>query len=571
MRIIILLIATLALTTFQAAANEDSYSKAAYKGPVDLSYACPSGSKWHSRNGGECLACDKGWTRVDQQCKKKFGKLVEVAKYVYTRKIGKDCRKGTFSTGLTRRCYENCPSGFETLKKLRSCVKEPKVEFRPANVVAKVSPRQLIDPATIARERNEIGCESFGEDAFFDLTKGGSCWTCPASHPIRTTSAVNSDSACATPSCGAAGERPCLLWERPLMACNRGLIQDPLENICVPRNRAVCESTLSVVNELNDLIEQAEATGEAIEEAALENIKGLKAAVRFVENQTAHLNKALSTVTDQMPLDQMISDLNEMFPTPQAFDDLRKIAHRIQTREEEFKKALLNPEIVCSGNLDPLEDLFRDIVQEASLAPSGKRRFAMTDVLGIAPAHAASSRSPLEGWTISYSYVPTIISRVSGAPMPIHFFGLQASATFNHEGHLTNLTFYRSDGVDLAYYPAPQLGETMSSDHLVSFTWPDQKNLCDFRDKGLGLILGGKVGLGVGCNGLGSLSFNIKNSDLSGSLFPDDLMKKLAEEGFQIKDPTKKRARSTFSFGMNIGVLVAANDDDNPSRYTFAQ
>ena len=240
-------------------------------------WTCPGKSKPADLSLGSKKACEIVTPKREEQ-----------ATYVYT--VGsllKSCRKGTFANVGSRRCYEcrdgwehdpskkvgtkgvcykprkvahlaadpgkmrsrkcdtgffdriqggscwTCPAGYERqvtpVTDDNACLKISAPGFAPAKFVKKLKP----STQAVIRGLSDLGCGEYGQQAFFDPIKSGTCWSCPKSHPRRSLYAVTGTQACMTNQCGLQGGRPCLVWER-VPSCNagpgRGLHQKPVRS-----------------------------------------------------------------------------------------------------------------------------------------------------------------------------------------------------------------------------------------------------------------------------------------------------------------------------------------------------
>ena len=186
---------------------------------------------------GECWVCPAGYRHDnillppthDRVCKKEGGADRRKGDRVGSSVIG-ICKSGWLSTH-DGGCY-TCPKGYShDITKFGNqtgvCYRDRPDSFSRAS-----------------RKGGSLVCSS----GFFDPIDGGSCWTCPASAPVRTASSVKSDKACQSRACGAQGDRPCLITER-IPSCDRGLIEDFVNNRCVPLNAkaAVCVATVAAL------------------------------------------------------------------------------------------------------------------------------------------------------------------------------------------------------------------------------------------------------------------------------------------------------------------------------------
>jgi len=271
--------------------------------------ACPKGSFFDPRKGGECWSCPSGTHRTifpvneGKACERRASSSFSKAKYLGKRKMSKpsgaffDPRKG----GEWWKCPKNRPrrTAYAVTDK-RACAtkniigeKLSKAEFlgkvnKPTPKGAFVDPRNggefwtcSGDKRTVFSVTSNKACEKitkaammkaeykgkFGCDkgSFFDPRKGGECWSCPSDYfrnanPVthKASCTINVGLACDKGNidirgkcqkkgvCGKENQRPCLIVER-VPSCNKGLAEDFIANKCIKTNVAICLTAVRII------------------------------------------------------------------------------------------------------------------------------------------------------------------------------------------------------------------------------------------------------------------------------------------------------------------------------------
>ena len=273
------------------------YANARKDGPVNLSYACPAGSTWDPRGGGKCRSCPPGSNMVMFECRHWVPPIAARAVHVYDRQgflaAFEPCKAGSFPAGVSAGCYR-CPRGLIHNSALPVevpgvCFRAPRVENYPAKAVANMPTLDLINPTKIGERLRKLGCARYGAKSFFDPIGGGSCWSCPGNHPQRTVSPVNGHKACATRACGARDHRPCMITER-FPSCDRGLIENPISNTCVPPPNLTCYAAIGAVKGALTLVREAQQAGKAVSLDELNRVPGLSVLLNLVQGQVSQLS-----------------------------------------------------------------------------------------------------------------------------------------------------------------------------------------------------------------------------------------------------------------------------------------
>lgn len=179
-----------AVDTDQACAKATQSNKpifSDYKAAARLSgaTACPAGSFFDPRNGGECWSCPSGYGRnlapvtESNSCTKvSLGGIDEAAAVFNGAACGQ--RDGFWDPIDGGSCW-SCPAGYErtvfpSVKSAQACGRRL-MDFKPATKVS------------------GYGCKVHDANAFWDPIQGGSCWVCPGDL-TRSTAPVNGPAAC---------------------------------------------------------------------------------------------------------------------------------------------------------------------------------------------------------------------------------------------------------------------------------------------------------------------------------------------------------------------------------------
>ena len=375
--------------------------------------SCPSGS-FFDVGKGSCWTCPSGARRTvfavdgDKACERIIKKKKRKAKYVYkVDSLLKSCRKGTFANAGSRSCYTcpagwkhdrskrtgtngvcykprkvtrssatkvhdialSCPSGFfdpidggscwtcpsgytrqvSSVKDAKACMKVQKPKFASATFIRKHNP----SAGKVIKGVSQLGCANKGTDAFFDPINGGSCWTCPNGNPVRTLYPVNGNKACATKACGSEGSRPCLVWER-IPSCDKGLVEDFSTNQCRVSTQRACRTYVNTVVAISNVIDKANATGEDVLEA-IEQVPGAKFMLRSLSGQAQNMQKIAIKAAEKLPMDQAMAPMNRFLANnKEEVELLTSVYRHTQRVKQEVQGILLDPNMVCTGNMDRL-------------------------------------------------------------------------------------------------------------------------------------------------------------------------------------------------------------------------
>lgn len=407
---------------------------------------------------GTCWSCPAGTKRTayavdsDKACSKRIKKKKRKADYVYkTGSLLKACRKGTFANAGSQSCY-SCPKGWkhDPTKKVKTngvCFKPAKTDHfkategedfslscksgfydpidkgscwtcpkgyvrqvtsvksdkacmavsAPRSTAARLIKAHSPRVVDIADGVTKLGCRAHGNSAFFDLIDGGTCWSCPSSHPQRTLYAVNKDRACATRTCGAENGRPCFVWER-IPSCNRGLIENPISNQCVRPANLACKAYVNTLAGFRKTIEEADRLSGAAQEEALKKVPGGEAMINFVLNQYTQAQAQLDKMTPKIDTSEIDEQLQTLLTAdPEFVRNLVRTVRIVVEQQSRFIDFMTDPDQICSGDIDRLvanlkgqglHDAFRD----TRSAPSGPTRIQMGQAGG--PFSSAAMLGP---------------------------------------------------------------------------------------------------------------------------------------------------------------------------------
>ena len=581
-------IAAAVLVVTAADALADDYHPAERLGAVDLSVGCPSGSSWDPRNDGECRACPSGFRMVGFECLRAVAGELRTAPFSgrHRATVVARCPSGTFPAGATRRCHY-CPEGFShnaafPVEVPGVCFKAPRVERRPAEVVQSMTLAELVDPARVLREVPTLGCAAHGSRAFFDPIQGGSCWSCPTTHPVRTVFPVHGTRACAGTSCGAAGGRPCYVWER-LPSCDAGLVEDPLSNTCVAPQALVCPAIVAAANATRATIEDLDRRGAALTDEVLDSLPWLRSALAAAETVSGEAEALMSRAFERMPLEQVLAALDGAFPSPAAVERVNAVIAALARRQAELVAILADPDQVCSGDGMAIRQLFHSAATEAggrrgdveaeqrfAERPGVRGAIGLLGNLGPSSAHAQVPR-PLAGWSFGYSLSGTLNVRKGTVVVPVSPLGLQIAVEIGATPEETSLAVFYVAGVDIVRTSPPSgIG---SIDHFFTVGWPGEDCRPDWL--GAGLVLLDTIGVGFCSVGATGLSIKLREAEVRRvpTINITDVKGQLTEidpGGLRFPGGWTRPSWFNGSIGINGAVALFRRGDLRP-RVSFAQ
>ncbi len=543
----------------------------------DNTLACPSGSFFDPRNGGECWSCPSGNSRsltavtAGDACVKRVGRVQGRSYYRYTvpsllhscksgyfPRPGKpwcynclsgwkhDSSKGVYDRGV---CYKpaytqknkatkvssltgvNCGSGkFFDPSQGGSCWSCPSGYNRTAYAVTdgKACAKAVSGSFTKAKKIKAakvtaLGCGVYGDDSFLDLIDGGTCWSCPKSNPVRSLASVKDGKACASKTCGKLNGRPCLVWER-FPSCNKGLLEDPFTNKCIKPKDLACEAFVGTLAAFKKITDEAKKARKALKDEAMDAIPGAKLLLRFVKDQTDQLQKEQAKLMGKIDLSQVTDQLEDLVSkNPEQIKRLAEAAKTAAGAREKIMKVFLNPDVICSG--------------------SGKKIANELKKLGFANMFAQLEQSPWQKFNpVSTAYASNPEHQMSfefsvAPPLPEPYAGLSVGMSFatdfenNHSLSMPSIGYSKSIGGDDA---AINLGEVSLG---IGWSYYDgQTNIGknDVFNWATSIDLSDTVHIGIGSGGFSGISVTVSGAvsgeDLLG-LFPGD------------KDITKKKIK----------------------------
>ncbi len=318
---------------------------------------------------GECWVCPAGYKHDNillpptdgRVCKKEGGADRRKGDRVGSSVIG-ICKSGWLSTH-DGGCY-TCPAGYKhDIAKFGNqtgvCYRDRPDSFSRAS-----------------RKGGSLVCNS----GFFDPIDGGSCWTCPASAPVRTASSVKSDRACQSRACGAQGDRPCLITER-IPACDKGLIEDFVNNRCAPLNAqaAVCVATVSALK-------------------AGKTVAGFADVFNVSKSRT---NAERNKYRDQSERDRLLAQVErEISRNAHVVPELKRVMAVMEAKRGQLD-ALFSPESFCSLSVSQMNQKLAAL----GMQPDFPVRTAgpLPDGLFIRSANAAAGEHFFMGYQIGLS------------------------------------------------------------------------------------------------------------------------------------------------------------------------
>lgn len=360
-------------------------------GGVDVSLFCPAGSAWYPVQGGVCLTCPG-------KVKPKAGTCPGIrparkAKAVFSHKRkGPVCRLGTFrNPAKTSDCYK-CQKGFARVPGVKFnrngiCWSAPKPFVAKPTVALKISLKELLNPGRLSAEAQNLGCKGYGRNAVFSPLGGGTCWSCPKSHPKRTGFPVSSKKACGTASCGGEGERACNTLAGEGWPCNKGLKRDMRTGQCKAKVNFLCKPTLATMRGLRTA---AAKTGEAGRNA-MEKVPGLNALLGLMDKINDGVDAKLADLVAKVPTAKFLTEVEAQFGPPERVAAIQTVIRAMGENQDRLAALMLDGDVMCGTSQDRLRQAFVDMVNKAmrerAEAP-GRSMFA--DLGFVSVAHASS-------------------------------------------------------------------------------------------------------------------------------------------------------------------------------------
>ena len=406
------------------------------------------------------------------------------------------CPSGQFFDPIDNGSCWSCPSGYNrtaySVKDDKACSKAVPATYSTARKVK-------------ASKAAALGCGPYGNKSFFDLTDLGTCWTCPSSNPVRTLYAVTDDKACASNICGKENGRPCYVWER-IPSCDGGLMEDPFKNECVRPKNLACAATIGVVAAFKRMTDDAKRAKKAVEDAALDAAPGVRAVLRFVQNQGEQLKEEQNKLMRKIDLSKVTNQFETL--VAEHAEDLTRmadVAKSMANKKNKVMAVLLNPDVICSGNGKTIADALKKAGLEsmfAGLEPSLWRQFNP-----IATAHAAQATNRMG---VQIDIIP---------PFPEPYNGISVGVKFS-----TDFKNNHALSIPLGYsksWPAPPSGgddmmaivKDLGAVNL-SLSWDFDDNVTDWGRNdvfswGVALQLADALSVGIGAGGFGGIGLTL--------------------------------------------------------------
>lgn len=518
--------------------------------------SCPKGSFLDPRNGGECWSCPSKTHRTlygvtsSKACFKRIGQKKKKAHYKYnTHSIFKSCKRGTFANVGSTKCY-TCPKGWrhnggKKVNKNGVCYKPAYDQYHKAtkksSLSASCSKGQFYDltnggscwscpkgshrtafPVThknacskpvggsfakaIFHKKSKVialGCDTKWKGAFFDPRKGGECWSCGTTNPTRTLHPVDSKQACATNTCGKLNGRPCFVWEK-FPSCDKGLMEDPITNKCVNPSQFACKALVGVLASVKKLNEEAKGKSEEAKEKALDAIPGARQAIRYSQNINNEMNKQTQKLLKKVDYSKVTKQLNNAVrKNRKDVEKVLKVAVQLSKKTKALSKIFLDADLICGGDGKKIANKIRTLGLDKILASNepGILEF-------LNPIKNANAATGDESHMITIDFTVDLPkyrtpAGVSVAPS----IGLQYATDFNKQH---SLSFTQGIGFE-------KTGEEM---FVAGYGWSvgwAYNNGTDPLPKeypiGFGANLFGKLDVGFDTSGFGGLSVNIAGVD----------------------------------------------------------
>lgn len=530
---------------------------------------CPSGTFLDPRKGGECWSCPAGYKRTlhpvtdAKACSKRIGKRNTKAKYSHnTGSLLKSCGKGSFANVGSTKCY-TCPTGYKhnpavkvnrtgvcykpaytnyagaTLKRslsglqcnagfydpidggscwtcpggyrravssvnsAKACLRKTPARYSGAEFKA----RKKASVGSVTTGLTGIGCGGYGKSAFFDLVDGGSCWSCPRSNPVRTLYPVDSANACATESCGKEGGRPCYITER-FPSCNKGLVEDPIANRCVRPKNLACVAMAKTIAGIDKAIRTANATGNRLQNDAIEKIPGIKGLLRFIENQNAQVQRQLGKVTGRLDFSRVNREFRTLVQqNSEVVEGVARAANTAYHSRRALEALFTDPNMICGGNTDRIDRRLRELGIAKAFEPRPKDpvfHIKLGRLLGISEAHAATKND--DQMTIDFN----VSFPYNGLDWG---FGIQYATNFQGK---RGMYFMHSTSKSWSRDKSPSHVTLGSAGLAVGWNYSGKPNPCagDVYSWGVPVNLFGPLGVGLNCSGFGGLALTLVGADL---------------------------------------------------------
>ncbi len=504
--------------------------KADYVYKVDsLLKSCRKGT-FANAGSRSCYTCPKGWKHDPSKRVKSNGVCYKPRKVSHDRAsevqdFSLSCKRGFFDPIDGGSCW-TCPADYvrqaSSVKDAKACMKVQKPSFTKASFVRQHKPK----PSTVIKGASQLGCANKGANAFFDPIQGGSCWSCPAGNPVRSLYGVNSNKACMSKTCGKEGGRPCLVWER-VPSCDAGLVEDFLNNECRRPKNLACNAYVTSLAGLSRAVDEANAAGEALSKEAIERIPGAKLLLRSMARKMQEVQEEAGKVANRLPLDDAMAPVDRFLASHQ--DQVRIVSNLVEHGkrvQKDLRKVLLDPAVVCSGDIGKLNYQlnrlgFRQLtqpsrrtgIQMSQARPIGGPPRAMMVAARAQPVAQQQSQGLLRHNRVTFDYSLSLPAEkllpMIGITPPENFnmpltLGIQVATNFHGSTHLY---FSHGFGVGASesddFMTKGLLGKFFGSTDLsvgYQYNGPEDKPCTDDSAYGWGFAFGFTDWLSIGIN-----------------------------------------------------------------------
>ena len=462
-------VAAFLLLPIHPAQTASTHAPAKRLGDVDVSLFCPAGSAWYPVRGGACLTCPGNVKPKAGTCPGIRPARKTKAVFSHRRK-GPVCRLGTFrNPAKTRDCYK-CPKGYARVPGVKFnrngiCWSAPKPFVAKPTVALKISLKEMLNPGRLSAEAQNLGCKGYGRNAVFSPVGGGTCWSCPRSHPKRTGFPVNSKKACGTASCGGSGERACNVFAGEGWPCKKGLNHNSVTGLCQPRKAFACKPTVATVG---GIYKAAGKAGEAGQNA-MEKVPGLNLVMDLIRKPIEKMEEKFAGLVDKLPKGNVLANVDNVFGSPEQADAMRRAVDAVQSNRERLTSLLHNGDSICDPRSDALKRAFADTINQAF----GKRTDAgggsiFTDLGLMSTAHASTPvriRVPLL-YNTKFRIAAMGAFKIPKLPTPI-VVGVQGIFVIGSDGEVTVIPRL-AGGLNITGFP---IGRAAQANFYAGFLW----------------------------------------------------------------------------------------------------
>ncbi|MEM7189407.1 MAG: hypothetical protein AAF439_07330 [Pseudomonadota bacterium] len=480
-----------------------THAKAKKLGDVDISLFCPAGSAWYPVDGGACLTCGGNKKPKAGFCPGIYPAKKAKARFSHMR-TGFFCKGRPFKRPKTKECWV-CPRGYVRVpgvkfNKVGICWKAPKPYNNKPTVALKISLKDMLNPARLGQQAQNLGCKGYNRNAVFSPADGGTCWVCPKSHPKRTAYPIKSAKACGTSACGGEGQRSCNTLAGEGWPCNKGLSRDMATGLCKPKVNFLCKPTIATIRGLQAA---AEKTGEAGKNA-MEKVPGLNALLGLMDKVNDGIDAKLADMMSNVPTDKFLGSLDTSFGPPERIAAINAVIKGMGENQDQLLNLILDKEVMCGKQQDRLRQAFVDIANQAmrdrAAAPGGSM---FADLGLISVAHAGTDRiEDEELFGIGLRFALMVPMKLPKIPKPI-VLGVQGIFLINEAGQVS-VTTRLAGGMSSRNLPA---GKFIAAVVLGGVVWGQSGG---FPLRGWIESNKGRYSLGLGAKFRGSFNVRLK-------------------------------------------------------------